>query len=673
MQKQMNPKDSPAQTTSNGLLKAAKNRILIQGALAFFTIVIVVILLFAMTTAWYTNVVETSGLTFEAEAWGFEGEVVVQNETVKAVPGDSGVVDLTIVNKSDDVSAITVNVTKEFFPKTQLKQRVYFYVDEQRVVNGETVNKQYLSNTSGYTYTLFSQNSMILTEKLHTDSLLKWEWVYDVVGYYFRGTVNQAADGTVTANVDEYLRPVEYNYDLATYTSDAENAAENDEGQLVTVDGKTTKNQFLAQITAADGYAGRFIVGGDGVLADQNGRAVTPVGGYYPVYSDNEQKIWLYLCTKAEIENNTQWDTEFGAGTQVNEFQARITVTAQQIQQEAVMISNPTGLTDALNNAEGGVVRLESNMVISEAVKLNSDASVVLDLDGHEITYTGADQAFTLENGGALTVINGTVKGDSTQTNQKATAFYTMGGQITMSNLVIEDMYRGVNIEDQKTSSAQGANSFVKIVDCEITTEEISVKINGDGVMSGEDTHLVIQDSTIVSEGYIGIMGNGSSGNPGNWGTDIQIINSKVSGFYAGIYHPQQQSSLTISDSEISGFTGMAIKGGDVLVMNSTIKGTGTPGKVPTADMLDGNGFVDTGDAIYVETDYKQPITVTITGQSTVVQSTAGTVLRVFPEAAYVDISITGGIFKNDVSAYLTNGYSCTPNADGYYVVYPPA
>lgn len=665
MQKQLNPNNSPAQTTSSSLLKVARNRIVIQGALALFTIVIVVILLFAMTTAWYTNVIETSGLIFDAESWGFDGDAIVQEEVITAVPGDSGVIDLTIVNNSDVISAITVNVTKEYMSPMALQQRIYFYIDEQLVVNGETVNKQYLSNTSGFSYTLFSQNTMILSEDLHTDSLLKWEWVYDVVGYYFRGTVTETETG-VSSTVEEYLRPVEYNYDLATYTTDNKDTEENEGGRLLTVDGKTTRNQFLAQITAVDGYEGAFMVGKGNVLQDQYGNNVVSVGDYYRIYSDEEQEIWLYLCTKSEIEENTRWDTSFGENAGSNQFSARITVSAQQTTREAVSISNPAELADAINDAEGGIIRLESNMVLSEAVEVDNEACVILDLDGYDITYTGENAAFVLKGGGNLTVINGTIRGDG---EQESAAFYTIGGQVTMSNLVIEDVYMAVNIEDHKSTSKQGANSFVKIVDCEITTEDISVKINGDGVLSGEDTYLIIQDSTIISEGYVGIMGNGNSSNPGNWGTDIQIINSTVSGYYAGIYHPQQQSNLTISESTIMGFTGMAVKGGDILIIDSVINGTGTTATVPTESMLTGSGFVDTGDGIYVETDYKQPVTITISGDRSNVQSTAGNSLRVFPEASYVDIIITGGSYKEDVSGYTAYGYTCGITSAGNYVV----
>ena len=47
--------------------------------------------------------------------------------------------------------------------------------------------------------------SLSLTQTSHNDAKLKWEWVYDVVGYYLLGTVSNG-----TAAVEEYLRPVVY-------------------------------------------------------------------------------------------------------------------------------------------------------------------------------------------------------------------------------------------------------------------------------------------------------------------------------------------------------------------------------------------------------------------------------------------------------------------------------
>ena len=662
MPRQTQQKEVPVQTASNALKNARKN-VIKQAGLAVFTIAVTVILLFAMTTAWYTNVVQTSGLTFEAEAWGFEGQVAITDQVIKAAPGDSGIVELSITNESDQISELTVNVSKEFMlvdgTDRSMQQRLYFYIDEQNVINGETVTRKYLSNTGGHTYTLFGQNELILSQEIHTDSLLKWEWVFDVVGYYIRGT----ADGD-TLRVEEYLRPVVYDPYQATYASD---------GSLLTVDGETSVNEFVEQLTETDGYPGSFTAT-DGILLD-DGVAVQTTANCYPIFRDHEQQIWLYLCSKDEIDANTRWDTAFGTleeGETAQQFAARITVIGQQVVRDVVTVSDPRDLNQSLQNTQGSIVRLESNMILGEdtQITLEKGANAILDLNGHEITYTGTESAFTLE-GASLTAMNGTIKCDS---SKKTNAVYAVGSQITMSNMVIKDTFRAFNVEDHKTDEELGANSNIRLVNCDITSREVSIKINGDGYLSGDKTYLVVQDSKINSTGYAAILGNGNSTDPGQWGTDIQVINSELSGYYTAIYHPQQQSSLTISNSKLSGISGVVIKAGDVLIVDSEIAGIGTDNQIvePSEDQLTGNGFLDTGDGVYVETDYKKPISIEIRGNKTKVTSANAQAIRVFPEAGYVKIQISGGLYdaedRENISQYVAAGHVLMPDGADFRV-----
>lgn len=644
---------------NNRVLKAARKRVTIQAALAVFTIMVTGILLFAMTTAWYSNVVMTSGLMFEAESWDFEGEVAVSDDAIQAAPGDSGVVYLTVTNKSDDVSAVTVNVTKQYMDPVQMQKRIYFYVEEPTIQNGENVKRQYLNDTNGHTYTVFSQKTLILSERVRTDSLLKWEWVYDVVGYYVRSSV---VDGSFTEA--EYLRPVTYDYDVATY---------DEEGNLSTVDGITSVNEFLVSLTASDGYAGAYEINDEGLLVTQDGDAVIAVNGYYPLSMEADNEIWIYLCSKEEIEENTKWDTMFGGSASEEagaRFQARISVSAQQLNVEPVMVSAPEKLQEALLTEDGGIVRLENSVTIDQPLELSGSTDVVLDLNGHSITCTSEGYAFNVAPGDDLTVINGSLNGDAELQNS---AFYVTGGQVTISNVDMNDMYMGVNIEDHKLTEESSPNSVVRIVDCHLTTEDITVKINGDGTLTGEDTSLVIQDSILISETYVGIMGNGNASGNGQWGTDIQIVNSQVSGYYAAVYHPQSQSVMTVSDSVLSGMTGMAVKGGSIYIIDSMVAGVGKDTEVVaelTEELLTGNGFLDTGDGIYVEADYKKAILVDISGDSRITaDASTAYAVRVFPVNNYVEMRITGGTFSHNVTDYLEEGYACSIDEEGNYTV----
>ena len=216
-------------------VRSVQKSIYRQAALAGLTVVLTVVILFAMTSAWYTNVVQTSGLTFEAEAWGFKGDITVDANAILAGPGDEGILNLTVENDSNAVSAISLNISKNGMEE-EMKQRLFFYVDTRMSRNGETMERVYLNRYEGYTYNVFSNSQLMLTEQFSNAPVIKWEWVYDVLGYYVLGkpyeiqtateTVIDNGDGTTTPStvnttmirmdIKEYLRPIEYDFDKAT-------------------------------------------------------------------------------------------------------------------------------------------------------------------------------------------------------------------------------------------------------------------------------------------------------------------------------------------------------------------------------------------------------------------------------------------------------------------------
>ena len=85
----------------------------------------------------------------------------------------------------------------------------------------------------------------------------------------------------------------------------------------------------------------------------------------------------------------------------------------------------------------------------------------------------------------------------------------------------------------------------------------------------------------------------------------------------------------------------MAIKGGRVEVVGSVVRGTGAA-QEPGASK---SGFTDTGDGIYIETNYDNDIELTISGES-VIESIHGRSLQVYePDATNVVVRIISGIF----------------------------
>ncbi|MBE6939743.1 MAG: hypothetical protein E7457_02835 [Ruminococcaceae bacterium] len=636
---------SPAQS-SDAQLRAAKLNMYKQLGLVLFLVVVTAVLMFAMTAAWQTNVVQTQGLSFQAEFWGFRGGVTVQSEAILAAPGDRGTVAMQVDNDGDEASAVTVLVSKNTMTEQPLRQRIYFYVDDPTTRGGETVQRQYLTQNSGYTYVVNGHNTLFLSDLLCTDVPLQWMWVRDVVGYYFQGTRN--TDGTFA--VTEYLRPVEYDCFGARYDAN---------GYLTRVDDTTTVEQFLAQVTGADGYTGTY------TKVTDNCYQIAPANG-------TEEAVWLYLCTRSEIEENTAWDTAYAAQDAVQrQFSAKITLTGQQLPQEVTVLSDPSGLEAALNAADGKVLQLQQDMVLSAPVALNGAAEAALDLNGHQLTYSGSGAAFQVAKGGQLTVTNGTVAG-----NGENTVFETRGGQISVHGVNISQVYSGMEVRDDLSASAAGANSVVRISDCQWDCDDAAVFVSGDGSLSAARTQVIIQNCTLSSASYVALGGNGTAGNgtgtnPGRWGSDIQIYNSTLSGYYAGIFHPMQQSSLTVSNSTVTGITGIGMKGGDLTVISSVISGTGTGNVLadPETTAPLASGILDSGDGIYVEGTYGYPIHVSVLGSSRVTcAAPAARAVRTHPASQNVTIVLEGGVYTTDISSYVPQGYTCQATSEGYLV-----
>lgn len=646
----------------------AKKKLYMQAALMCCTIVMTVVLLFAMTAAWYTNIIQAGTLVFEAETWGFEGSVLLEEEKIiQAAPGDTGIVELSVTNEGESTSTVSVSVTKSFTDSAELMSRIYFYVDEMAVINGETVSRQYLNNTNGYSYTLFSGNTLLLTEKVHTDALVRWEWVYDVLGYYFKDTQDDKDGFTV----EEYLRPVGYNYDEAIFDED---------GGLTGISEDVSLEDFLVQLTASDGYEGAYkaVKAEDGTvtLQDEAGNTVQPVSQCYPI--DEENGIWLYLCTKEDVENNTIWDTNYGSqtGNDANaQLHARITLTGHQTRKDAVTVSNGTDLEKLLNETAGGIVQLGGNLTVEEPIVLNGDAEVMLDLNGHQISYANTENAsepiFTLSSGTNLTVVNGSIAGDSS-TN----VFKAVGGNLTLNQVSMDGVYNAITVRDHETQNPDGDNSIIRVMNCDLKTNDVTVMLSGDGTASDGVTTLVIQNSTLVSTDWAVIYGNGSTTPaPGRWGTDIQIIGSTLTGYYTGIYHPQKNSQLTVSgNSVISGINGITMKGGSLEIIDSTVSGFGTSEQHGIEAPSESNppqksGFLQTGDGIYMETNYGYSISLAISGDS-LITSVSAEAVRMYPQSKAVTMNITGGKFSKDISRYLTDNYTQTYDAvNALYVV----
>lgn len=657
-----------------------RKRVAMQAGLAVLTVVLTIVIVFAMSAAWYTNIVHTNGLTFQVEAWGFDGKIDAEDVTIVAGPGDDGLICLEAESDSDSISSLSVSISKAQMDK-KMQQRLFFYADTTMVRNEETMERVYLNTQESYTYTLFSQGKLTLNETLHNDTQLKWMWVYDVLGYYVQGNYLSNSDDIV---ITEYLRPIEYDYDASTWdtvtTSDENGNVVSVTKVLKTVDGKTTPEEFLQQLFKTDGYEGNALK--------------TPTAtGYYPVDVDEYGNgVYAYLCSYTEIEQATQYDTDLGelakkaAGDETVElptYKAILTVSAQKNKNNVLNVTTLAGLQAAIESGAADVIELTEDITVGsgETLVVSADTEAMIDLGGCTLT-NASGSPITVKEGGSLTMINGAVT--AAVEKDSGYAFYAEGGDLVLSNVDITGYEAALRVTDSADTNVAALDSTIRVVDCDWKTTETAVLIYGNGSDSAQATRLIIEDSTIVSQTEYGICGNGSTGNEG---TDIQIINSTITSVtdavYAGIFHPQKNSTLTIYNSTVSGYTGLVIKGGDVSIVASTINGCGAKNSAG----FFGSGFADTGDAVYIETNYDYDIRLEISNamvtdtagneakRVSLLNSTYGYSLQVYEaDAENVTVKLCGGVFNRvtdttPLDAYVATGYVGTAAEDGTYTV----
>lgn len=675
MPKKQKLNDPAFRSTADPALAKLRKRIMVQAAMAATAVGLTVVMLFGMTVAWYTNIVHTSGLTFEVEPWGFDGIVnVLDMDPIIAGPGDDGLIELDVTSHSDSPSAVSVSISKDAMATqvtadgetegAEMQKRIYFYVDTQMVRNGETMDRVYLNSRESYTYNLFSKGKLTLTEAVHNAPLLKWHWVYDMLGYYVEGYPQTLSDGFNTESfvVTEYLRPIEYDYNLATIEYDADNGI----NTITTVDGTQTMEEFLVELSKTDGYKGEI---------DPKDKLVT---GYYPVAVDKEtgKGVYAYLCTYSEVEAGIIKDTALAEMTSQTTYTAKLMISAQKSKNSVINVSTLAGLTSAIEQGIADSIQLSSNVTFDKPLTITQGQRVMLDLNGKTIEVNDPTIVpVVVKEGGSLTMVNGTIA-YNTENGGKPVAIQSTGAEIVMNNVTLTGFYRGMVVTDNAIDedptdeiTPMGLDSTIRLVKCSWTTTDYGLMAYGNGATSEQKTQVIIEDSTLNCGTY-GIVGNG---NADAYGTDIQVINStitsNVENVYSGIYQPQKDSVLTIYNSKISGYTGIALKAGTLNILGSDITGLGAGMDEITS--ASGSGFNDTGDAVYIETNYPHAIELNISDLVTIgedgkttapdpsnLRSTNRYGLRVYEiDASNVEINLTGGTYQRMQDSAMFSTY----------------
>ena len=629
---------SENETPQEKIKRSMLGKLLLSGV----AIVLTGVMVFAMTAAWHTNVIQSTGLVFNVTEWGMDENVNLKNQLANIAPGEKGALDVEVYNSSEGLIDVSFNISKVplYNDIADMRKRVYFYVEDTVVRNEETVNKVYFNSAEEYSYTLLAKQKLFLNE--NSASPLMWEWVYDVLGYYFNGTVT--AD---SASVNEYLRPIVYDFESATFKDD----------KLQTVDGTTSLSSFLNKITATDGYAGKY------------GAAKTTSDGkvYYPVSVDeNGSGVWIYLCTLSEIEYESVVDTNLGntSAEAKRQFNTNLHILAEQKKLNSVTVSSEEELRTALTDDTHNMVVLSSDIEIHEEIDITNGKQKIINLSENTITTNLTGTIMAMKEGSSLSMMNGTIVGNESHTGALITA---EGSMVALSGITISDVGDAIWVADQ---TAKNTDTVMNIIDCSISCSDSGVFIKGNGSVTNAYTYLNIENTDIVSTGDYGIVGNGSVLAAGNFGTNITVKNSSIKATYAGIYHPQKESKLLVESTKIEGITPLVVKGGFITVIDSTVEALkiDNPESIIQLPKFEGNGFSDVGAALYVETGYDYPTTVTIGGESSFTSHHQNAVLVYDSNNSKYKVEITGGSFSHDVSAFTAKDYSCAEK-DGRFVV----
>lgn len=286
-------------------------------------------ILFALTSAWYTNTIQANEITLKTAKWNFDGTITLDGEKNGTLdlgdlyPGDTRLLPVTIVNQDTRGVNVRVEADKSKMASPEMQQRLYLYV-EVTDEDTNTKTRHYINSLSGYLYTVAAKQTLRITDAERTLSAnekqdknaLHLQWVYDMTGYFLLGTVTEknstiTVAGKTADTQPEYLMPVTYDLDRAQFGTD---------GKLSSVsEYQTTTNGTAGYATTGrEDYLKRLF---EQYISGYNKNAkpyytgeTTVHGSYYAVDVDKTgYGVWLYLPDKAAIDAAAKWDQETAA------------------------------------------------------------------------------------------------------------------------------------------------------------------------------------------------------------------------------------------------------------------------------------------------------------------------------------------------------------------------
>lgn len=308
--------------------EAGRIRRRIAGRVGITSLAVLMIgaILFALTSAWYTNTIQANEITLKTAKWNFDGTITLDGEKDGTLdlgdlyPGDTRPLPVTIVNQDTRGVNVRVEADKSKMESPEMQQRLYLYVE----VTDEATNtktRHYINSLSGYLYTVAAKQTLHITDaetlsanEVQNKNTLHLQWVYDMTGYFLLGTVDKTGakvTGKAADTQPEYLMPVTYDLDRAQFGTD---------GKLSSVSEYQTNTNGTAgyATTRREDYLKRLF---EQYISEYNSNAkpyddktTTVHGNYYAVDVDTTgYGVWLYLPDKAAIEAAAKWDQKMAA------------------------------------------------------------------------------------------------------------------------------------------------------------------------------------------------------------------------------------------------------------------------------------------------------------------------------------------------------------------------
>lgn len=335
-------------------------------------------------------------------------------------------------------------------------------------------------------------------------------------------------------------------------------------------------------------------------------------------------------------------------------------------------------LQEAVN--AGGEVKLLENISLTNTVKITADKTVTLDLNGKVIDGVGAVRIALMSYGNLTLKDSSAAKTGAIKAGigTAGNAVNICGGTFTMESgniyslnngLLIDENASVVTIKGGKITAEPSTNNSAAFYISGDNKNVVNISggemVGYNGMLLWNNNEINIIGGSIEGKVDLGIQGNGTKDN-----TEINISgNATVSGKDAAIYHPQG-GKLTIKDNaQVSGGTGIVVKGGTVNISGGTISGNGAAAAYAPVS----SGYQSTGDGLYVEhydnssnsENYGTPV-VTVTGGkfSSVNGKAVASYANPNNDVEALTAFISGGYFSTDVSNYVAEGYICAFNSD---------